>query len=203
MVESRMQHIVTSARGLFLRYGFRRTTMGDIAVAAGISRPALYLVFSSKEEVFDAVLADVLHAQLETIRAGLDRYPTAMEQLRFACEIWVVQAWQLVQSSPDARDMFESPSIRQLPVVTGAKAAFEDIMTDVLASQLVDDPARRCSAARDAAQVLAAAMPGLKREAASIEELRRLIGNLLQLVLAGIAVQPPYAPAPVILSTSD
>ena len=37
--------VLAAARGIFLRYGFKRVTMNDIAEAASISRPALYLVF--------------------------------------------------------------------------------------------------------------------------------------------------------------
>ena len=47
--------VLAAARGIFLRYGFKRVTMNDIAEAASISRPALYLVFESKEEIFKSV----------------------------------------------------------------------------------------------------------------------------------------------------
>ncbi len=40
------------AADVFARYGFRRTTMNDLAEAAGISRPALYLMFENKEHLF-------------------------------------------------------------------------------------------------------------------------------------------------------
>jgi len=38
---TRSAGIVEAATGVFLRYGFSRTTMGDIAGAAGISRASL------------------------------------------------------------------------------------------------------------------------------------------------------------------
>ena len=41
---------------MFFRYGYARTTMADLASAAGLSRPALYLVFPGKAEVFQAVV---------------------------------------------------------------------------------------------------------------------------------------------------
>ncbi len=40
------------AATVFAQYGFRRTTMNDIAQAAGMSRPALYLMFDNKEHLF-------------------------------------------------------------------------------------------------------------------------------------------------------
>jgi len=44
--------VFDAAADVFSRYGFRRTSMNDIAQAAGISRPALYLMFENKEDLF-------------------------------------------------------------------------------------------------------------------------------------------------------
>ena len=41
---------------LFLRFGYRKTSMDDIARAAGVSRQALYLWFPNKEALFCAVV---------------------------------------------------------------------------------------------------------------------------------------------------
>ena len=37
---------------VFLAYGFARTTMDDIARAADMSRPALYLLFKNKTDIY-------------------------------------------------------------------------------------------------------------------------------------------------------
>jgi DNA-binding transcriptional regulator YbjK len=47
-------HILDAALPVFVRYGFRKASMSDIARAAGISRASLYLSFNSKEELFRA-----------------------------------------------------------------------------------------------------------------------------------------------------
>lgn len=51
--------VVTAALSAFSRFGYRRATMADIAAAADMSRPALYLVFPNKVAVFRA-LAEML-----------------------------------------------------------------------------------------------------------------------------------------------
>jgi AcrR family transcriptional regulator len=53
--------VVTAALSAFSRFGYRRASMADIAAAAEMSRPALYLVFPNKVAVFRA-LADMLLA---------------------------------------------------------------------------------------------------------------------------------------------
>ncbi len=58
--EARRSRVVTAAITAFSRHGYRRCTMADIADAAGMSRPALYLLFPGKEAVFRAVAAALL-----------------------------------------------------------------------------------------------------------------------------------------------
>ena len=44
--------VFEAAHEVFAQYGYKRTTMNDIAQAADISRPALYLIFDNKENLF-------------------------------------------------------------------------------------------------------------------------------------------------------
>ena len=60
--------IFDTAGEVFTRYGFRRTSMNDIAQAAGISRPALYLMFENKEDLFRQLAT---HRQNEAIDAAI------------------------------------------------------------------------------------------------------------------------------------
>jgi AcrR family transcriptional regulator len=47
--------ILRKALECFLRFGYERTAMQDIAVAAGLSRQGLYHHFANKEELFEAL----------------------------------------------------------------------------------------------------------------------------------------------------
>ena len=68
---ARRQHIIKVAIGVFLRYGYARTTLADIAKAAGLARTALYLVFSDKEAIFNTVVETMVAEKLSDIRCGL------------------------------------------------------------------------------------------------------------------------------------
>ncbi|WP_189412577.1 TetR/AcrR family transcriptional regulator [Neogemmobacter tilapiae] len=48
--------ILRSAFVAFARYGLRRTSMADIAKGAGMSRPALYLRYAGKDDIFTALV---------------------------------------------------------------------------------------------------------------------------------------------------
>jgi len=50
------QRIIEVAQNIFKKYGFRKSTMDEIAVAAGKGKSTLYHYFKSKEDVFAAVI---------------------------------------------------------------------------------------------------------------------------------------------------
>jgi AcrR family transcriptional regulator len=63
---SRREQILTAAADLFARYGFHGVGIDDIGAAVGISGPALYRHFRSK----DAMLAEMLTGISERLLAG-------------------------------------------------------------------------------------------------------------------------------------
>jgi AcrR family transcriptional regulator len=66
-VRDRRSAVLDSALTTFSRFGYRKTSMDEIAKAARISRPGLYFLFSSKEELFRAAV----HRGLEEDLAGV------------------------------------------------------------------------------------------------------------------------------------
>jgi Bacterial regulatory proteins, tetR family len=61
MAREKTEHLIATARKVFLRYGYRRVTMGDLAESAQMSRPALYLVFPSNEQIFTEVVSRLIN----------------------------------------------------------------------------------------------------------------------------------------------
>jgi AcrR family transcriptional regulator len=166
-IPSKRQRAITAGARVFLRFGFARATMGDIAQAAGMSRPALYLIFCGKEEVFEAVVAQWAEDSSARITAGLAGRSTVGEKLRFACEVWCVEGVERALANPDVCDMTGLPAVRK------SYARFEACLTDILR-----EPAERSGlgvAAGDLARVIVSAMQGFKQTARSGEEMRHLI----------------------------
>lgn len=54
--EQRRESVLEAARVVFVRVGYHPTSMDDIAEAAGVTKPVLYQHFSSKLELYLAVL---------------------------------------------------------------------------------------------------------------------------------------------------
>jgi AcrR family transcriptional regulator len=60
MDSRRRDHVLTAAEQVFLDRGYVSSTMDDIAHAAGMSKKTIYQVFSSKKDLFDALMIDRL-----------------------------------------------------------------------------------------------------------------------------------------------
>jgi AcrR family transcriptional regulator len=183
------EHVLAAARQVFLRYGYKRTTMGDIAAEASMSRPALYLLFPSKEDVFGAVMEQLFADMLASIRIRIDKRATAYEKLVFAFDVWAIQPFKGVQASPDAKDVLESSYAFAPALTANAAAEFEDILVSILEPLTVQ--AELTISSDRIAHILAAAVPGFKNSASSVKELEQMIDGLVMIVLAGLRPTMP------------
>jgi AcrR family transcriptional regulator len=61
--------ILKAATATFLRYGFKKTSMDDVAQAAGVSRQGLYLYFDTKDLLFREALQYLVSHMISTARS--------------------------------------------------------------------------------------------------------------------------------------
>jgi AcrR family transcriptional regulator len=185
MTQSKEEHVLAAAREVFMRYGFKRTTMSDLADAAQMSRPALYLIFSSKEDVFRALVTQIFAELLLEVREAVSQHKDVADQLTSAFEVWCVRPFELTQVSPDARDILESGYAFATEITMRAFSDFEQVLSDVL-RPLVSAPADPPLSSEQLAHILTTAVQGFKESASSAVQLRQLIKGLITVVLAGL-----------------
>jgi AcrR family transcriptional regulator len=78
--------IIISAGQIFSRYGFRKTTMDEIAKALKMGKSSIYYYFKSKEEIFEAVVlheANILRNELTMAIKSVDSPIGKMENYVF------------------------------------------------------------------------------------------------------------------------
>lgn len=61
----RRQHYLDTALALFTAHGFHGVSIDQLVAAAGGSKATLYRYFASKEELFEAIIADLTEATVE------------------------------------------------------------------------------------------------------------------------------------------
>ncbi len=128
----REPHILNAALAVFSRYGVRRSSMADIAEEAAISRPTLYKIFRSKDDILSALIrtyADNVIAQIKADLAGTEGLGAQLDVI-FAK--MTIAGFDLVQSTPNAKDIqdgFEDGSRAELENVA---QRYQTVITNVL-----------------------------------------------------------------------
>jgi len=171
--DSRREALLEAAVGVFARYGFRKTSMDEVARAAGVSRQGLYLLFADKEELFRKALTHKLTRQLSATVVALSRFGDPLEaRLVAACDEWAGQF--IGTMGADAADLMCASTSLAGDTLTHYEALFEKALAHAIeASPLLVF----CTAAgvtpTDAAKALHATARGLKHGSHSRQEFVR------------------------------
>lgn len=59
MLDDRKQELVTTATEVFLKYGYKKTTLDDVADAVGMQKSSLYHYFKNKDDLFRATVENI------------------------------------------------------------------------------------------------------------------------------------------------
>ena len=74
--------ILETARNIFQRFGFAKTSIGDIAVAARKGRRTVYTYFTSKEEIYKAVIEKEVNCLRDKLNEIISSESNAKEKLK-------------------------------------------------------------------------------------------------------------------------
>lgn len=171
--DPKRQFVIQQAYEVFARYGYGRTTMSDLAQAAGMSRPALYLVFSNKQDLFKAVICWMSEQGLQQLAAEVDALPDLESQLNHACLQWILKGRQLASTYPDAADLFDT----KFGAVIQLYADFRHFLSGLLIKH-----GRDAAAAEDLAFLLMTSLKAFKSEIQDEAELRKIIALQVSLI---------------------
>lgn len=79
--DARPQELLAAALDHFVERGFAATRLDDVARAAGVSKGTLYLYFSSKEELFKAVVRESVVPMIGEAEGMMDQFTGSSEEL--------------------------------------------------------------------------------------------------------------------------
>jgi len=106
------QLIVDAALGVFSAYGFRGTTLDQIAEAAAMSKPNLLYYFRRKEDVYFAVLEHTLDDWLEPLKA-IDAEGDPIDEIRR----YIGRKLDMSRTAPEASRLFANEVLHGAPVL--------------------------------------------------------------------------------------
>ena len=120
MDESRRQGILEAAGRAFSRLGFRKTSIADIARAAGVAKGTIYLCSKNKEDLFYQVLLRDMREFLAEVAKAIDPRVPADELLRDIAQ----RSLEFIEARPLIRDLITGPHYQDIP---GWELQFEAI----------------------------------------------------------------------------
>lgn len=104
-MSEREDRLIEAAIRVIGRYGIKRTTMGDIANEAGVSRQTLYTCYPSKDEVLRGTIRHMCKCALSRIEAACDSAHSLGEKLDIAFEQLAIEPYRMMHASPEASDI--------------------------------------------------------------------------------------------------
>ncbi|HSG94140.1 MAG TPA: TetR family transcriptional regulator C-terminal domain-containing protein, partial [Afifellaceae bacterium] len=133
------QIILDAALDVFSTYGFRGTTIDQIAAQAGMSKPNLIYYFASKEDLYRAVLEDTLDQWLVPL-AGLDSDGDPIDEIRR----YIAAKVAMSRARPKASRLFANEMLHGAPAIGGFLHGLLKTMVDdkaVVIRQWISDGA--------------------------------------------------------------
>lgn len=174
----RREQALETAAGIFLRYGYRKTSMDDIAQAVGLSRQGLYLWFPNKKALFSDMLDHLMATTKTGVVAALkDDGRPLVDRVVAAFDVYA-GAFVAAGVNATAMDELLETSVR---VVGDRVAEFEDDFRGLLAEVLAPVGDDDLSAA-DLADLLYAVSAGLKYRVDGRDAYRLGVRKAAQLV---------------------
>ncbi|MEG0880867.1 MAG: TetR family transcriptional regulator [Janthinobacterium sp.] len=183
------QRILDAALPVFCRYGYRKTSMLDIAQAAGMSRAALYLHFKNKEDVFRAGSARAHATVMAQVAAALAESGPVFTRIETALLAFQQGLMAEIAASAHGQELFDANMTLAADVTLTARATLAASLAGALeqAEAAGDIALRRVDAtAAQVAALLVAAMDGIKHAHGGGEALR--LGIALQMRVLGAAL---------------
>jgi TetR/AcrR family transcriptional regulator len=113
--EANAQRILDAALNVFATYGFRGARIGQIAEAAGLSKPNMLYYFRTKEELYTAVLDRTLDMWLEPLQE-LD----SLSDPKVALSAYIARKLEYSRSHPVASRLFAMEMLQGAPHLSTA-----------------------------------------------------------------------------------
>lgn len=185
--EARRAVLLEAAFGVFARFGYRKTSMDEVARAAHVSRQGLYLHFANKEDLFRATLRHALQSSLAAAQSALTVEGAPLdERLRGAFDASMGR--YVGRFSANAADLKEAAD----GLVSTEVADYEKHFVEAVAAELREGGLAAAYKptgvnARQLAETLCATARGLKHSCETPEEFRNAFAIAVRILCAPLA----------------
>lgn len=104
-LNKRRQSVLEAALDCFFYFGVSKTSLTEIAKKAGLSRTLLYLLFASKEDIFEQAFAYLLQNNIEKAKIVAEQTLSDEEKLLTMMDLVFISNYQRAANSPHLSGM--------------------------------------------------------------------------------------------------
>ena len=106
--DEKRRRVFEGATKVFLAYGYNRTTLDDIAKAAEMSRPALYLLFRNKSDIYRAIAQTFFDAGAADAERALAGGGSFVERVTGMIDCGIVAHVAEIMASPHGEEILRA-----------------------------------------------------------------------------------------------
>ena len=184
--------ILSASSRLFRRYGYRRTSMEDIAKETGMSRPSVYSYFKNKDEVFRSLSERIHETALRETSRILEADPektTLEERLEGALAAKLGGVHSFGDESPHGNEICDEANRLCGDIVFEASSDFQAMLTTALRKASREGDIALGSprpSPQIAAELLNLGAYGLIRGAEDSATFHKRLGHFVKIYVAGL-----------------
>lgn len=182
------EKIIDVARNVFAKYGYKKTTMDDIAIGAQKGKSSIYYYFKSKEEIYEAVVETESRLLFDDILRKIDQPIPAKEKFR----LYVFTRLNKIRELSNFYDVLENNFIRSLDFIENLQQKYHQKEISILQNILSEGVKSREFNIQDteiAAIALVTAIKGLEAPLiirGAKKNLERRVDYVLKILFYGI-----------------
>ena len=124
-----LKRVLAAALTLFGRHGFQRTSMADIAREAGIARATLYLRFSEKSALFEALASSLIDEALARAEAAWIVGAPLSRNIAATLLAKDLVFFHMLSATPHGAELLEIDAELTAPHVARLDAGFAALLT--------------------------------------------------------------------------
>lgn len=128
MAENKRENIIDAARKVFSQYGFAKTTMDEIAQAAHKGKSSIYYYFTSKEEIFEAVVKTEANILKEEILAKIEATDDPLEKIKY----YIISRMNGIKKLGNFYNAMQNDFLDHLQFIENARKEYDQMEFDVI-----------------------------------------------------------------------
>jgi len=188
--ETRRVAILDAALKLFSQYGYRRTSIDDIAREAEIAKGTVYLSFRSKEEIFRALCESLIERTESAVTLARAAGGPIDERLVAVLEAKFGFLFETVYRSAHAAELMDSKNRLSADLFAQSGRRYMKVLREMIEDAIGTvelAPSRMALEADDLAQMLIAAAHGVESAATSRAQYHRRLREIVRVIVAGLS----------------